>query len=544
MRWTVQQVARALGVAAPPGLDPLARLAGVSIDSRTVGAGELFIAIHGPRHDGHAFVAAAFGHGALAAVVARSRLVDYPEAIRTKLFAVDDALAALQRLAWTVRDDWRAADPGRCLAAVTGSTGKTTTKEILAALLAARFRVLKNEGNLNNEYGVPLTLLRLEDDHDAAVLELGMSHRGEIERLARITEPEVGVVTLVAPVHLEFFASLDEIALAKRELIENLAGPAPVAVLNADDPRVSRFASAFRGKVLTFGLGKDADFRAEKIEDRGAEGIAFDFVWPSVGSVASGPEDSGWRVAGEKDGGTDAEEKNRLEAGGTEARAGKSACATRLELPLAGRHNVMNALAALAAASVWGVGAEEAKRVFPTLAPAAMRGEVLKFQAGFTVINDCYNSNPVALASMIGLLAGTPGYRRRILAAGEMLELGPESGRLHREAGHLAASIGLDWIFGVQGLAEEFVLGAEEAGQSPTRTRFFNTADEAATYLCALIEPGDLLLVKGSRGVRMERIVEALTATHALAPVGPPRRVEILRFAQDDNAKDDKERRD
>ncbi|MBI1738994.1 MAG: UDP-N-acetylmuramoyl-tripeptide--D-alanyl-D-alanine ligase, partial [Acidobacteria bacterium] len=180
----------------------------------------------------------------------------------------------------------------------------------------------------------------------------------------------------------------------------------------------------------------------------------------------------------------------------------------------------MNALAALAAASVWGVGAEEAKRVFPTLAPAAMRGQVLKFQDGFTVINDCYNSNPVALASMVGLLASTSGYRRRILAAGEMLELGQESPRLHREVGHLAASVGLDWIFGVQGMAEELVIGAEEAGQAPTRTRFFDTPDEAATFLCEFIEPGDLLLVKGSRGVKMERIVEALSAKYELAMTG------------------------
>ena len=192
----------------------------------------------------------------------------------------------------------------------------------------------------------------------------------------------------------------------------------------------------------------------------------------------------------------------------------------------------MNALAALAAASVWGVGAEEAQRVFPTLAPAAMRGEVLKFQDGFTVINDSYNSNPVALESMIGLLASTSGYRRRILAAGEMLELGQESARLHHEAGALAASKGMDWIFGVQGMAKEIVRGAEDKERSfvpaksagtqddkraSTRTRFFDTPDEAATFLCEFVEPGDLLLVKGSRGVKMERIVEALTGKYALA---------------------------
>ncbi|HEV8383879.1 MAG TPA: cyanophycin synthetase, partial [Candidatus Acidoferrales bacterium] len=184
---------------------------------------------------------------------------------------------------------------------------------------------------------------------------------------------------------------------------------------------------------------------------------------------------------------------------------------------LAGRHNVMNALAALAAASMWGVGVEEARRVFPALAPAAMRGEVLKFQAGFTVINDCYNSNPAALASMVDVLASTSGYRRRILAAGEMLELGADSPRLHHRAGQQAASAGMDWIFGVQGLAEEFVRGAQEAGQPPARTKFFANSDEAAAFLRDFIEPGDIILVKGSRGVRMERIVEALTEKYSPA---------------------------
>ncbi len=498
MRWTVQQVAGALGVAAPPGVDAMARVASFSIDSRTVGAGELFIAIHGPRHDGHAFVDAAFSRGAVAAVVARAHVGNYDEGTRKKLVAVDDTFAALQQLAWSARNNWRTADFHHRLAAVTGSAGKTTTKEILAALLGTRGRVLKNEGNLNNEYGAPLTLLRLEESHDAAVLELGMSRRGELERLALLTEPEVGVVTLVAPVHLEFFASLEEIALAKRELIDNLVGSAPVAVLNADDPKVARFADGFRGTVLTFGLSERADFRAVNIEDRGAEGCSFDFVVQPRGpsSLRGASRSVGARP-----------EKGAAVGGRT----------ARLDLPLAGRHNVMNALAALAAASVWGVGADEARNVFPMLAPAAMRGEVMKFQAGFTVINDCYNSNPAALASMVNLLVCTSGYRRRILAAGEMLELGPDSARLHHRAGQQAASAGIDWILGVQGMAEEFVRGAEEAGQPPSRAKFFSNSKEAAEFLRDFIEPGDVLLVKGSRGVRMERIVEALIEKYSLA---------------------------
>ena len=264
MRWTVEEVARALGVTPPGGLDALARLAGVSIDSRTVARGELFVAIHGPRHDGHDFVVAALDAGAMAAVVAQERVAEFAEPVRSRLFAVEDTLAALQELAQAVRTRW-----GRRLAAITGSAGKTTTKEILAALLAARFRVLKSEGNLNNEYGLPLQLLRLDDSDEAAVVELGMSHAGELRRLAEIARPDVGVVTRVAPVHLEFFASVDEIALAKRELIEGLAGRESVAVLNADDPRVARFAEVAPGRVVTFGFASHADFRAENIDDRG-----------------------------------------------------------------------------------------------------------------------------------------------------------------------------------------------------------------------------------------------------------------------------------
>jgi UDP-N-acetylmuramoyl-tripeptide--D-alanyl-D-alanine ligase len=474
MRWTVEEVARALGVTPPQGVAPLARLAGVSINSRTVARGELFVAIHGPRHDGHSFVVAALDAGALAGVVAADRLSGYSEPYRSKLLTVPDTLAALQGLAQAVRSRW-----GRRLAAVTGSAGKTTTKEILAALLAARFRVLKSEGNLNNEYGLPLQLLRLEEAAEAAVVELGMSHAGELKRLAEIARPEVGVVTRVAPVHLEFFASVEEIALAKRELIEGLAGCESVAVLNADDPLVARFAQVAPGRVVTFGVAERADFRAENIQDRGLSGSEFDFVGP-------------------------------------EGRA-------RLSLPLAGRHNIPNALAALAAASVWGVGAAEAGEVFPKLEATGMRGRVLQYEAGFTVINDCYNSNPVALAAMVELLTSTPAAGRHLLAAGEMLELGPASAELHREAGRATAAAAgkLGWIIGVQGDAENFVRGAVEAGHPAARAKFCESSAEAGAFVGNLIEQGDVMLVKGSRGVKMERIVEALDSRFARANAEP-----------------------
>ena len=474
MRWTIAQVAGALGVGAGTGLDPVARVAGVSIDSRTLRREELFVAIHGPRHDGHDHVASALDQGALAAVVAEQQVHRYGEGIRNRCVIVGDTFEALKELARAARKAW-----GGKIAGVTGSVGKTTTKEMLAALLGAKLRVLKSEGNFNNEYGLPLTLLRLEETHQAAVLEMGMSRRGELARLAAIARPDVGVVTRVAPAHLEFFASVDEIALAKRELIEGLNGHDSTAVLNADDPRVAAFGAFAPGRVLTYGIDAPAFFSAEAIEDRGALGSAFDYVSPE-GRV-------------------------------------------RLELPVPGRHAIYNALAALAAASVWNIGAAEAQSVFRALRVPAMRGELLRFSNGAALINDSYNSSPAALHAMVAVLAATPNFQRRILAAGEMRELGAASPALHREAGIFTAKTGkVDWVIGVEGDAQQIVEGAFSAGIPRAHTKFFASSEEAANFLQDFITAGDVLLVKGSRGVKMERIVESLIVRYA-APGEIPR---------------------
>jgi UDP-N-acetylmuramoyl-tripeptide--D-alanyl-D-alanine ligase len=359
---------------------------------------------------------------------------------------------------------------------VAGSVGKTTTKEIFAALLGSRLRVLKTQGNLNNEYGLPLTLLQLSDEHDAAVIEMGMSHPGELARLTKIARPDVGVITRIAVEHLEFFSSIDEIALAERELIEHLPWPKATAVLNAADERVARMKEVARGDVIWFdgtgAAGARAAFRAENIEERGVAGTTFDFVAPS----------------------------------------GR----TRLELPFIGRHNVMNAVAALAASSVWGIGAAEAQSVFPAMVPADKRGEVVQFAEGFTVINDSYNSSPTALDAVAQLLAGTPGYTRRILAAGEMRELGASSPDLHRDCGRVIASLGkIDWLVGVTGDAGEIVHAAVDAGFPRERTKFFADSTEASKFFSGFVAPGDLLLLKGSRGVKMEKILEAIDLAHS-----------------------------
>jgi UDP-N-acetylmuramoyl-tripeptide--D-alanyl-D-alanine ligase len=467
MRWTLLRISEPMLADIGTELNAMARVAGYSIDSRTILPGELFFAIHGPRHDGHDHVAAAFERGALAAVVSSSRAGRFPNALRGFCLVVDDTLVALHQLAKAIRNSW-----GKKIAGVTGSVGKTTTKEILAALLGAKLRVLKSEGNFNNTYGLPLTLFRLEDEHDAAVLEMGMSRRYELQELAAIAMPDVGVVTRVAPAHLEFFASVEEIALAKRELIEGLNGRDSVAVLNADDPLVMAFAAHAPGRVLTYGIDSAADYRAEAIEDRGALGSAFVVV------------ENGKR--------------------------------SRLELALPGRHVVSNALAALAAASVWGIGAAEAQNVFPGLHAPAMRGELLRFSNGAALINDSYNSSPAALHAMSTVLAATPNFRRKILAAGEMRELGSSSAQLHREAGIFAASTGkIDWVIGVEGDAEQIVEGAVTGGVPRSQTKVFPSSEDAARFLADFIAPEDLLLVKGSRGVKMERIVEALLAIHA-----------------------------
>src|SRR5579872_2591567 len=355
MRWTITQVADAVGARASAGLDPVARLAGVSIDSRTVRAGELFIAIHGPSHNGHDHVESALGRNAVGAMVAESEAERYSEAVRAKCLVVADTFVGLKQFARAVREAW-----GGKIAGVTGSVGKTTTKEILAALLGARLRILKSEGNFNNEYGLPLTLFHLDETHQAAVLEMGMSRRGELSRLAEIARPDVGVVTRVAPAHLEFFSGVEEIALAKRELIEGLNGKESVAVLNADDPLVAAFAEHAPGRVLTYGIEHAADFRAEAIEDRGALGSAFDFV-----------------------------------TGGKR---------TRLEIALAGRHVISNALAGLVAASLWNIGAEEAREVFRKFQAPRMRGEFLRLPDGAALIDDSYNSSPAALRAMTEVL--------------------------------------------------------------------------------------------------------------------------------------------
>jgi UDP-N-acetylmuramoyl-tripeptide--D-alanyl-D-alanine ligase len=424
---------------------------GYSIDSRTIQPGELFFAVKGERLDGHDYVPQALERGAVSAVVQKDQLARYP--VKTCLLAVDQTLVALQTLAAAVRRLW-----GKPLVGVTGSVGKTTTKEAIAHLLSTRFRVLKSEGNFNNHFGLPLMLLKLQPEHDIAVIEMGMSHTGEIAALAKIAQPEIGVVTVVAPVHLEYFDSIAGIARAKYELIESLH-PGGTAVLNADDEYVSRFGRDFKGKVILFGTQRPADVRAENIESRGALGSVFDVVVEGVRQRAT--------------------------------------------LPLVGAHNITNALAAVAVGLERGIPLTEVVAALGTLYPADKRGQVVQMD-NIKVINDCYNSNPKALEAMVDALAAIPA-QRRIVVAGEMLELGPGGEQMHRSAGQHISGKKIDVLLGVRGLAKFAVDAAKGAG---TRAEFVGTPEEAGEWLARETREGDVVLLKASRGVKLEKALE------------------------------------
>jgi UDP-N-acetylmuramoyl-tripeptide--D-alanyl-D-alanine ligase len=347
---------------------------------------------------------------------------------------------------------------GKTAIGVTGSMGKTTSKEAMAHLLAIKYRVHRTKGNFNNHFGLPLGLLTLEPEYDLAVVEMGMSHSGEIAALARIALPNEAVVTNVAPVHLESFDSVAGIARAKYELIEALPHGG-TAVLNADDEYVSQFGRDFKGKVILFGLKATADVRAEHVESLGPQGTRFDLVSREVREV--------------------------------------------VESPLLGKHNVYNVLAAAAIALEHGITPSEIAAALPSLQPADKRGQVVQV-GNITVLYDCYNSSPKALMAAVDTLAAMPG-RRRIVVAGEMLELGPTGEELHRECGRYVAGSGADFLVGVRGLAEAMVDAARDAGM---KAEFVWTPEEAGEWLARETRDGAVVLLKASRGVKLEKALE------------------------------------
>jgi UDP-N-acetylmuramoyl-tripeptide--D-alanyl-D-alanine ligase len=446
MTLNLQEVARAMRA---EGRVPDIAVAGWSVDTRTQNAGDVYFALRGPNHDGHAFLATAREKNASAVVVDQSS-----GAAGTEL-VVSDTLRALQELGGWARRQW-----AKTVVAVTGSAGKTTTKDAIAHLLEIELPVGRTVGNFNNHVGVPLSILRLPDGCRAAVLELGMNHAGEIRDLAAMAGPQIGVVTNVGYAHVEFFESIDGVAAAKRELIEALPADG-VAVLNADDPRVSKFREVHPGRSVTFGFAADAGVRAEAVE---------------------------------------------FSAAGSRFRA----CGVDYETGLVGRHAVSNLLAAIAVAREFGIAPGRLREPVQSFAIGKMRGEKLEHN-GIVIWNDCYNSNPEAARSMIDVLRETPAAHR-IAVLGEMLELGHAAVQLHRDVGRYAAEHGIDLLVGVHGHARAMAEAAMAAGLPASSVHFFEDSASAGEFTRQAARPGDAVLFKGSRGVHVERALERFLA--------------------------------
>lgn len=442
-----------------------AMVSGISIDSRTVRMGDLFFAIRGPHHDGHGFVAAALAKGAAGAVVDPAYQVPPDFTAGKILIRVDNTHQALKDLAMDVRRLWRGT-----LIGITGSMGKTTTKEFAAQVLQTEYGVYRSPGNYNNLFGLPLALFGLSPDDHLGIFEMGMSAPGEIAEMCRIARPSIGVLTNVAPVHLEHFASIEDIARAKGELAEGLQGDS-LLVYNTDDPLLREIARRFRGRKVSVGLSEAAEVHAGSIEIVGLQETRF-----------------------------------RLSAAGRTCRAA---------VPMAGAHYVVNALPAVALGVHYRIDLEQVVESLRHLRQTHMRGQVVQFKEGFTVVDDSYNSNPRALSQMIVTLGAIPNFSRRILVAGEMLELGPESAALHYGCGTDAARAGIDIVVGVQGDARHITRGAVETGMPGNAVHFFTEVNPAIDYLSRMAQRGDLVLIKGSRGVHLDKMVQSLRSNFA-----------------------------
>lgn len=434
--------------------DPGIILQSVSTDTRRINKGDLFFALSGERYDAHDFlgVAAAAGSGGLVV----SRQESLPSGVPALL--VKDTLAALQNLAAFNRGRYKGPVVG-----VTGSTGKTTTKDMVASVLGARLRTLKTEGNLNNEIGLPLTLLDLDDGIEAAVVELAMRGPGEIDALCRIARPKGAVITNINETHLERLGTVSHIAAAKGEILEHIP-PGGFALINAESPFSLREAKRCRGKVVFFGIDRPADLVAEDIRpERG--GIHFSAV-----------------LEGERH---------------------------AFYLPVPGQHNVMNALAAIGVGRELGLTVEEIAEGLSAVALTGMRLELLE-AGGLTIINDAYNASPASTRAALGVLKEMAGGRRAVAVLGDMLELGPRAGESHREIGETAAGLDLDLLVTVGDLAASAAEGAVQAGMAGERVFPCTEHATAIRILNRLLLDGDVVLVKGSRGMKMEEIVQEL----------------------------------
>ncbi|HTI37913.1 MAG TPA: UDP-N-acetylmuramoyl-tripeptide--D-alanyl-D-alanine ligase [Vicinamibacterales bacterium] len=433
-----------------------------SIDSRSVAPGEMFVAIRGERFDGHDFAADALDRGAAGVVVENGRTARTDRLV----IEVGDTTRALQDVARDVRRR-----SGAQVVAITGSAGKTTTKELTADFLSARFSVFRNKGNLNNHIGLPLSLLELRSRPEVAVVELGMNHAGEIRTLVGIAEPEVRVWTNVGDAHLGFFESADRIADAKAEILE-AARPTDRLIANADDRRIMSRSGGFAGRTVTFGLSEGAIVRASGVEHRGLDGMT--------------------------------------------ARISTPAGTVDVSTPLLGTGNLLNLLAATAVAGEYGIPLEAIAERAAQLQPSAHRGELLRLPGGVTLIDDSYNSSPSALLRALETVKASAGSARKVAVLGEMLELGAHTDRLHEQCGRAAAEAGLDLLIAVGGEpAARLASAARDAGMAESAISYAGTSGEAAEIALRRVRPGDLVLVKGSRGIRTDLVVDRLKVEFA-----------------------------
>ena len=464
---TAAEIAAATGGRVMSG-NPAQRVERWSIDTRSLQPGDLFVAIRGDRFDGHAFVAAALAAGAAGAVVTAAPVL--PEAGKggpaPLLIEVADTTRALQDGAREMR---RRA--GAKVVAITGSAGKTTTKELAAAFLAAKYSVFRNKGNLNNHIGLPLSLLELRTRPDVAVVELGMNHAGEIRTLIGIAEPDVRVWTNVGDAHLGFFDSADAIADAKGEILDQ-ARPGDLLIANADDERIAARIRDFAGRTVTFGLSAAAQVRGSDVEHLGLDGMAATVTTPR----------------GEM----------------------------RMRTPLLGTGNLLNLLAAAAVAVELGVPLPAIADRAASMAPAPHRGELLRLPGGITLIDDSYNSSPAALKRSLETVHAATGSARKIAVLGEMLELGAHAERLHQECGRAAADAGLSLLIAVGGDGAQWLAdSARRAGMAESAVLYVPTSNAASEIALRKVRPGDLILVKGSRGIRTDLVVDRLKAEFA-----------------------------
>ena len=456
----IAEVVNGRVVAGPPGRE----FDGVTTDSRRVAPGQLFVALQGERFDGAAFAAASLAAGAAGVIVPSGTDVAPPDG--AVVIQVDDTLLALQRLGQFVRRE-----SGTSVVAITGSAGKTSTKEAAAEFLAARYAVYRNPGNLNNHIGVPLTLVELRSRPDVAVVELGMNHAGEIRRLVELSEPDVRVWTNVGDAHVGHFASVDAIADAKAEVLE-LASSRTHAVLNADDARVMSRAGTFPGRVTTFGTTPAADVRAVAIRDLGVSG--------------------------------------------SDAHVTTPAGAADVHVPIPGRGALLNVLAATAVALAYDVPLASIVERTATLSAAPRRGEVTRLGRGVVLVDDSYNSSPSALSRALDALSTETVARRRVAVLGEMRELGDFAIELHEASGRRAAAAGLGLLVAVGGAAAKALAEAAlAAGMHEGQVRYYPSSELAAPAVASSLEPGDVVLVKGSRGTRTDLVADCVKAEWA-----------------------------